>query len=765
MLKTKTKIKIRHADTITMVLLVLFVSVLLANATISGVQAPISIILAGALSPIYSLVSLVGYFMSAFLGGNIDTSLVFIVSIIVIVIAKFIVLESNEHSRGYSSILNACITSASTMLSGTAVILATDRSNSTLFIHSVLSLGCGLAVYYLSEVIHSIKNDKAIKIEGIKSISYAAIFVLTIALLGNINIFVFNAGRIVGAYAMMFFAKRYKNSGGAIIGILTTCGLLIFSKDIGMSSLLLGLTGLILGAFCETSNIPFGILFVGISLVCTLVLGGYNQTINCFLDSTLAACIFIVFPGAKLFKRIVWVNRKTIDSVGMVSRQLDFSADAISEVKNDIDCISKALEKKSRCVNIPDLVCEKVCRRCRNNIYCWEQHFDVANNSFNSLSKIPYLELKNLPTFFDNCFNKLLIVDEFNRQNKLQDKNTYEWARLRQIQGIVFQQSDVTETILRNARNEVQNDYEADQFAIKILDSYFRKLGASSVHTIAWENNLQKLNASIYCSRLPELDMKLVVSEISTLLNRDMNLPEIIKLNGSYKVNICEATRYSLNICASQTIASNKTVCGDNYDCFYDGLGYGYILLSDGMGTGDYASIDSRAVILVMKKYLRANMGIKSALDALNSLMLVKSADESFATLDCVRFNLFTGETKIVKLGSAITYVKCTSGVEKFETSGEPIGIMSRINPKIHSTRVKRGDTIVLTTDGISEDKNASVYDCIGEKRFANEGEVLSAVVGTINEKNDSKLTDDTTIITASLVENNKFNIVSVNRS
>ena len=61
------------------------------------------------------------------------------------------------------------------------------------------------------------------------------------------------------------------------------------------------------------------------------------------------------------------------------------------------------------------------------------------------------------------------------------------------------------------------------------------------------------------------------------------------------------------------------------------------MILSDGMGTGPRAALDSAMASGLMARLVKAGFGFQSALRLVNSSLLLKSRDESLATLDIVK--------------------------------------------------------------------------------------------------------------------------------
>lgn len=65
--------------------------------------------------------------------------------------------------------------------------------------------------------------------------------------------------------------------------------------------------------------------------------------------------------------------------------------------------------------------------------------------------------------------------------------------------------------------------------------------------------------------------------------------------------------------------ADNEKLCGDTFESFYDGRGNYVVILSDGMGTGPRAALDSAMASGLMARLVKAGFGFQSALRLVNS--------------------------------------------------------------------------------------------------------------------------------------------------
>ena len=184
-------------------------------------------------------------------------------------------------------------------------------------------------------------------------------------------------------------------------------------------------------------------------------------------------------------------------------------------------------------------------------------------------------------------------------------------------------------------------------------------------------------------------------------LQREFDLPDIIPQdNGRVRITMFESALYSVETECCQLSLSKEKSCGDYFESFSDGKGYSYCILSDGMGSGARARIDSAFACGMLLKLLRAGIDMEAAVEILNTSLLVKSTDESFATLDICRVDLYSGRVDLFKAGAAATYIKCGRKIVKAGGRGMPVGIDYFPKMERQSFTIGENDMVIMTSDG-----------------------------------------------------------------
>ena len=124
------------------------------------------------------------------------------------------------------------------------------------------------------------------------------------------------------------------------------------------------------------------------------------------------------------------------------------------------------------------------------------------------------------------------------------------------------------------------------------------------------------------------------------------------------------------------------------------------------MGTGKNAAIDSASAVSLLERFIKSGIDPKTSLVIINSALILKTEETgSFATLDLMCVDLFSGDTDFYKYGSAPTYIKRGGHVRKIVSGALPAGITSGAQTDVDRTRLKlrNNDFIVMASDGVAD--------------------------------------------------------------
>ena len=152
-------------------------------------------------------------------------------------------------------------------------------------------------------------------------------------------------------------------------------------------------------------------------------------------------------------------------------------------------------------------------------------------------------------------------------------------------------------------------------------------------------------------------------------------------------------------------------VCGDHIALFCTEDACLYALISDGMGTGEDASLTSDICALFLEQLLSSGGSVSLSLRMLDDYLRAKNhgtGEECSATVDLLSLDLLNGQAVLIKCGAAPTYVVRQGSIYKLRARSLPIGILRDALPRPLRFSLCPGDVAVMVSDGVTR----GVDDC-----------------------------------------------------
>jgi len=148
------------------------------------------------------------------------------------------------------------------------------------------------------------------------------------------------------------------------------------------------------------------------------------------------------------------------------------------------------------------------------------------------------------------------------------------------------------------------------------------------------------------------------------------------------------------------TAKDGETLCGDTVSMFENGDGYFYSLVADGMGSGREANMVSRLASLYLEKIIGVGGDMNSALLLLGDT-LSRSPGETFTTVDMLEADRVLARAKIVKAGAPPSFLLRGDKQYIIKSRTPPMGIIKEVVPEQTTFSLKRGDIVLMVSDGV----------------------------------------------------------------
>ena len=104
-------------------------------------------------------------------------------------------------------------------------------------------------------------------------------------------------------------------------------------------------------------------------------------------------------------------------------------------------------------------------------------------------------------------------------------------------------------------------------------------------------------------------------------------------------------------------------------------------IISDGMGSGPEAGIESKVAVDLVEKFITTGFSDTTAINTVNSIMGMKfSEDEKFTTLDLNIIDLYSGEADFIKVGGVASFIKRGEEIRVIKSESLPFGILDSVD-------------------------------------------------------------------------------------
>ena len=146
--------------------------------------------------------------------------------------------------------------------------------------------------------------------------------------------------------------------------------------------------------------------------------------------------------------------------------------------------------------------------------------------------------------------------------------------------------------------------------------------------------------------------------------------------------------------------AGKEAVNGDRAIWFAGTGNRYYVLLCDGMGTGEAAARESREACQYLQQLLQAGFPASSALGGYNDLCALRGT-VAYSTADLAELELDTGKVTVYKLGGAPSYLVEAGRTRKIGTAAPPPGLSVGERPVAEERlSLGHGEMLLLLSDG-----------------------------------------------------------------
>ncbi|MBR6102577.1 MAG: SpoIIE family protein phosphatase [Ruminococcus sp.] len=625
-----------------------------------------------------------------------------------ILVISVIMFAFSHSSFKDSPAFTASVCSGVLLIFNFAVSAAAPVSSRAVIIGAIGSVMTGCFVFSCKTLQNELSLTRMLSLGGKNSVHASVIFVTVISLLASFDLF-FNPGRVIGCTVLLILARRSGSSGGAAVGALTALAVLIGDPSLAVNTMLLATAGLVCGAFAELGVLALSVSFLAVCAVGLATVGG-SDSVKMFIDASLGSIAFAAIPSGALRRASekLFGGRDASDTISRATAsRLRFAASSLGEIRQQLALVSAAMDKKLKQAPLSETVFDCMCRSCEYCCIC-HRSAPASAEGFQRLEKqtLSYSGLSDddVRRSFPGCRFPELVSDSFNYAYKSYVDGRAAQLHIAEMRSLVSEQLCVTEDILSDLSCRVGQIRSVDKVLSERVRDAFSRLGCKGAAACVYLDEAGFRHIEVLLSSGVAAEPMQLAVMVSDICDCFFDLPSVSVSDRLTRLLFSELPAYTVTSGSFSASSTENGYSGDTYSFVKASSCECFAVLSDGMGTGKRARLDSMFAVSLASKLLTAGASMRSAHRLINSVLRVKGWDESFATLDILRFDLCSGAAELLKAGAAPTYLYRDGSVKRFCGDSMPVGMIGGCAPDEFSFKLFDGDTVIMTSDGVSEE-------------------------------------------------------------
>ena len=731
---------------------------LLMNPFVTGKLSPFAVSLTAASSATNAFWSGAGGIIGAFFFFDDTDSIKYSACLLFCILVRNIYERYlPEESHPTAMAINSF---SSIFLVGNAINVATGFSLEAFF--SVLFeslLCCAGALLFTSSANLVWGNKEVSRFSTAETVTVLLTVSILLMPFYKYKLLAFSPVTAVLAFLILLFARLRGSSGGALCGICvgTVSGL---SSEIGFVSVGYALSGLLSGEFSRKGKVwCIGGYLVPLT-VCAFADGTLNSYMAIFEGIT-ACTVFALLPDRLYDELSAKVNapfttRLVSENSHLLTRKIYEASDAISEVSDCIVKVQNTLNPitQTRLNEVLKNTWCKVCSECELRESCRKEIRNPKPEDIDriaqALTNRAVLDETRFPKgFYSACYCFSEMCSELNSRYLSFTASLGVQGKIDQMQSIVCDQFKNMADILIKLAEDFDDGTQVNSDIAELCATEAKEVGLNVIDSGCTVDKHGRITVKL-CVSPPRADFNITqfTHNLSNITGTRLNLPEVEDDGETHTLSFTQKIEFSISVGAVSRTADDENICGDYYRTFRDSDDRYIIILSDGMGTGNRAAIDSAMTTELFSTLVRSGLGFSSALSIVNSALLIKSSDESLATLDVVCIDLYTGKTDFMKAGAATTFIRHKDSVAQYEQASLPLGILRDIDFPCATANLTKGDIVLVVSDGIQGDCNNWIQHELRSWDISRPPEELAKfILNSSCERKIGKRLDDMTAI------------------
>jgi stage II sporulation protein E len=561
-------------------------------------------------------------------------------------------------------------------------------------------------------------------------------------------------------------------SAGVVAGMILSLSNLGAASDIG----LLAFGGLMAGLVREGGKAAsvFG-LILGTSVLA--LYGGDAASMIASTWATVAASVLLLLSPRSMTESL---SRFVPGTTDYAQNQRDYAQKVRDLTAERVEKFSEVFRQLARSFrqmtqagesarqsrdfdHFVNAVHERACSNCHRQALCWDgqfiQTYKLMTDMMTAVEEEPDLKPSHMPKSWGRiCVKTPLVLDILKRQYEVY-RNDLHWRQqlqdsrflvADQLSGVSQVMDDLVKEIRREAQQmELQEGQIRDALdhlglAIQGIDIISLEEGRIEIEIVhAFRTGYDE------CRKMIAPILSEILGETVSVRNERSGEPAVHLST----VTFASAKAFEVETGVAGAAKDGDMLSGDSFSMLELSNGKFAVALSDGMGNGVRARMESSAALSMLEQLLQSGIDERLAVKSVNSVLLLRSPDEMFATVDLALIDLYTAHATMLKIGSTPSFIKRGREIIPIAANNLPIGILQDIEIDLLRVQLQPGDTLIMMTDGILDSPGHAINKELWMKRVLQEldaddpQQIADALLDTALRQYPGSVKDDMTVV------------------
>lgn len=639
------------------------------------------------------------------------------------------------------------------------------------FVETFLCSAMVILFSYGTEIFHgSLKRNK---FSNQEIMSFCIMIGFVIAGFFEWTVYDISVKYVLCIIIVMMVALQGGSAHGAITGTVVGMMLALTNNVTPFIIAIFAVSGLLSGMFQEFGKM--GIIsgfFVG-----NVLLGFYiNEawtSIPYWKEVAASSGIFLLLPKSIIekSKSILRYNEQITSEIyhqklkEVTIHKMHHFSQAFLKLSNTFADLAETKERlnKEDINRLFNHIADKTCANCGLRRQCWERDFYQTYQALFSMlthaeqkGKIDY---QDIPLDFSKqCVKNIEFKETMNQMFEIYRLNLSWNNKVAESRQLVAQQLKGVSTVIGNLVTELDMDLKIKEELQHTVAVELDKYNIPVEDLMIFENARGQFEVILHPRQQSNRYYwnKEVIPILSKILGRNMVTKESDNYSIEHgKIEFVEKQKFRIATAISKRAKEEDQVSGDNFSIIELKNGHSVLALSDGMGSGINANLESKVTIELLEQFLELGFDKAVTVNLINSILVMKSSEDNFSTLDMVMLDHYTGTGEFLKIGASSSFIRRDKSVEVIKSTSLPVGILTDVDMEVTPFKIQEGDMLIMMTDGVLDacegilNKEDWMISILYQIQSHNPKDVAEWILHKAVEASGKELKDDMMVLVA----------------